>query len=25
MIWYALRLAGVGQPIPEYGRLLMLR
>jgi maleate isomerase len=24
MMWHALRLAGVGQPIPGYGRLLML-
>jgi len=24
MMWYALRLAGVGQPIPRYGRLLTL-
>lgn len=25
MMWHALRLAGVGQPIPGYGRLLTLR
>jgi maleate cis-trans isomerase len=24
MMWHALRLAGVGQPIPGYGRLLTL-
>ena len=23
MMWHALRVAGVGQPIPGYGRLLM--
>ena len=25
MMWYALRLAGVGQPIADYGRLLLLK
>ena len=25
MMWHALRLAGVGQPIPGYGRLLTMR
>jgi maleate cis-trans isomerase len=25
MMWHALRVAGVGQPIPGYGRLLTLR
>jgi maleate isomerase len=25
MMWHALRLAGVGQPIGGYGRLLTLR
>ena len=25
MMWHALRLAGIGQPIPGYGRLLTLR
>jgi maleate isomerase len=25
MMWHALRLTGVGQPIPDYGRLLTLR
>jgi hypothetical protein len=24
MMWHALRLAGVDQPIPGYGRLLMM-
>ncbi len=25
MMWHALRLANVGQPIPGYGRLLTMR
>jgi len=25
MMWHALRLAGIGQPIPGYGRLLTMR
>jgi len=25
MMWHALRLAGVGQPVPDYGRLLSMR
>jgi maleate cis-trans isomerase len=25
MMWHALRLTGVGQPIPGYGTLLTLR
>src|SRR5882672_6980227 len=25
MMWHALRLAGVGQPVPDYGRLVSMR